>query len=238
MKNYRFIKHEQTYPNSFDEDNRYNLLKIFNIEPDKDPIRLTGPGGEAFVFHKVAATTKGRYTLVELTFRPGPGPFPHIHHFEDEWVYIAEGNVQFSCGNTMHSAINDIPGTTSPQDVLHTMTAGPGTLVYLPRYMVHTFSNPGLTQVRMYAVWAAGGTENFFKAEVSKTPLEMTEIGPKYGVVMSSDRDQFVKEYVTGGSFWTNNQLDRFVELLNPSSSGIETWKREENVFSHVGDVS
>ena len=238
MKNYRFVQHEQTYPDSFDENHRYDLLKIFNIEPDTDPLRLTGPGGESFVFHKVAATTEGRYTLAELTFNPGPGPYPHIHHFEDEWVYIAEGNVQLACANTMHSDINDVPGTTSPKDVLHTMTAGPGTLVYMPRFMVHTFSNPGLTKARMYAVWAAGGIENFFKASVGLTPQQMSEMGPKYGIVISSTRDQFVKEYVNGGSCCTDNELDRFVELLNPTAAGIETWKREENVFSHVDEAS
>lgn len=137
----------------------------------------------------------------------------------------------------MHPDINDIPGKTSPKDVLHTMIAGPGTLVYMPRYMVHTFSNAGLTKARMYAVWAAGGIESFFKASVNLTPEQMAEIGPKYGIVIGSTRDQFVSDIIVGGSCCTDNNLNGLVELLQQSSSSVMSWEQEDGVWSYAREA-
>lgn len=241
MKNYRIIASGDTAKQRHGDD-PYDLLKIFRIRPDRNPLVLEGPGGEVFTFHKVGATTGQRYTLAEITFQPGPGPFPHIHHYENEWLYIAEGAVQVAMGENHHPEIDDVPGATSPKDVLNTEIIGPGTLVYLPRYHVHTFSNHGLTQARMYAVWAPSGIENFFQAQVGLTPEEVSQMAPQYGLTFSSAWDQYVEQWISGGSTHTShNNLEEFVELLSTRTAGqsdeapqIKAWERTAGIWQLV----
>lgn len=237
MKNYAFNRSGR--PKHKHRDSPYDLLKIFHIKPDRNPLVLEGPGGEIFTFHKVGATTGQRYTLAEITFEAGPGPFPHIHHYENEWLYIAEGAVLVAMGEKHHPDIDDVPGVNSPKDVLHTEVAGPGTLIYLPRYHVHTFGNQGLTQARMYAVWAPAGIENFFQAQIGLTPEEVSQMAPQYGLTFSSSRDQYVEGMVSGGSTHSaDNHLEEFVELLSTRTTGqqedvpeIKAWERAAGVW-------
>lgn len=197
MKNYS-ITRRPSHPHSSPSD-QFNLLKIFGIRPDRNPIKLTGPGGETFTFHKTEKSIQGRYTLAEITFEAGPGPYPHIHHHEDEWIYIAEGSVGMAVGNDEHSDVKDVPGTTSPKSFLHSMIVWPGTLLYMPRYHVHTFSNEGLTYARTYTVWAPAGIENFFIAQVGLTPAEVSAMAPQYGLTFGSSRTEYVDSIVTWG---------------------------------------
>jgi quercetin dioxygenase-like cupin family protein len=68
-----------------------------------------------------SAGTGGAYSLMEATLRPGDEPPPHVHTAEDEAYYILDGRLTFRCGK----AVTD---------------AGPGSLVFLPRGLLHTFA--------------------------------------------------------------------------------------------------
>ena len=88
-----------------------------------------GPGGERMrsflgtplTFLIDSADTGGAYSLMEAILRPGEEPPPHVHTTEDEAYYILDGAWTFRCGAT-------------------STEAGPGSLVFLPRHLQHSFT--------------------------------------------------------------------------------------------------
>jgi len=61
---------------------------------------------------------------------PGEGPREQIHFVQDEVFFIVEGTYRFIADG-------------------QTRTAGPGTLVLIPRDVVHRFENVGTSKARM-----------------------------------------------------------------------------------------
>src|ERR1700674_4071280 len=64
--------------------------------------------------------TGGAFGLIEQVLPAGFRPPPHVHTREDEGFYIIEGRLAFSCGDRR-------------------LEAGPGSFVFLPRGIEHTF---------------------------------------------------------------------------------------------------
>src|SRR3954453_9271930 len=87
---------------------------------------LTGEGEATWFLQNrmtlkaTAETTGGAYGLVESWIAPHSSPPLHIHRREDEAFWVLEGRVRFRCGD---------------QEVV----GGPGTFVFLPRDIPHTF---------------------------------------------------------------------------------------------------
>jgi mannose-6-phosphate isomerase-like protein (cupin superfamily) len=184
-----------------------------SITPDPNPIQLIGPGGESFTFLKTAATTGGLYTLADLTFAPGDGPLPHIHHNEDEWFYILSGQVQVELGNQIYGDITQTPGINLPKETLFETVAGPGTLVFLPKDHVHTFLAAGATAAEMFSIWAPGGEENFFQAVAGQSAQKQAKIALQFGISLSTFRDQYVSAVVPGLDI-TDNHGQQLLALL------------------------
>ena len=88
--------------------------------------------------------TNGSFVLGYATTPPGHGPPPHIHHREDELFIIIEGSFRFLGEN----------GWSEP--------AGPGSVVYTPRGVRHTFQNAGNEPGRHYVLATPSGFERFF----------------------------------------------------------------------------
>jgi hypothetical protein len=115
--------------------------------------------------------------LIEVVGRKGNVPPPHIHHQEDETFYILEGEMTaLVCGQT-------IRGT-------------PGTVIFLPRNVAHSFEIES-EQMRMLALLTPAGGEGYFKecsvpalamtlpppAEVPYSEIEkLLAVGAKYGI--------------------------------------------------------
>jgi len=85
-------------------------------------------GGEAtwclqnrMTIKATAESTGGAYGLVESWIPAGSSPPLHIHRREDEAFWVMEGTVTFRAGD-------------------ETITASPGSFVFLPRDLPHTFS--------------------------------------------------------------------------------------------------
>ncbi len=109
--------------------------------------------GWLLTFLATGQDTQGQFALMELVARKGNVPPPHIHHREDETFYVLEGEMTFSVGD-------------------RTIKATPGTAVFLPRDVVHSFVIES-EQVRILALVTPAGGEGFFK-EVSVPAPSMT----------------------------------------------------------------
>jgi quercetin dioxygenase-like cupin family protein len=109
--------------------------------------RSRAPGCGA---HPGADTTDGAYGLVESTIAPGASPPLHVHRREDEAFYVLEGEMTFRHDGEDHPA-------------------GPGTFVFLPRDVPHTFVVEGGTPARVLTLISPSGGEGFF-VEGGRTP--------------------------------------------------------------------
>jgi uncharacterized cupin superfamily protein len=83
-------------------------------------------GSELNTLKVVAEDTDGAFSLMESRTPPEGGPPPHIHHREDEWIYVLEGEYEL--------LDND-----------RTIRATAGSFVFLPKSRLHTFKNVGST---------------------------------------------------------------------------------------------
>jgi quercetin dioxygenase-like cupin family protein len=123
-----------------------------------------GPGeGEHFWFFgglttikSDAAQTRGRVTVTEQIATRGVGSPLHVHHNEDEWFYVVDGEVTFWAGG-------------------ETVVAGAGSFVFGPRDVPHTFV-VNSEQARFLLVTEPAGFEGFVRA--LGTPVAAPELPP------------------------------------------------------------
>ena len=97
---------------------------------------------------KVLLTTEatdGALSVIIGSHKPGEGPPDHVHFSQEEVFFIVEGTYELSIGD-------------------QTSTAGPGTIVFIPRNVVHRFKNVGNTTARMLDWSLPGGQDHYFKA--------------------------------------------------------------------------
>src|SRR5262245_59379472 len=103
--------------------------------------------------------TGGGMTLVQQRSEPGAGIPPHVNTREDETFQVLEGEVEFDIGD-------------------HSLTAVPGTVVYVPRNLPHSFrvvgTGPALIQIAM----VPGGLERMIKEIIAlpKPVLKSVEV--------------------------------------------------------------
>jgi mannose-6-phosphate isomerase-like protein (cupin superfamily) len=102
-------------------------------------------------------TTGGAYGLIESWIAPGFSPPLHVHHREDESFWVLAGEMSMRCGD-------------------RTFRAGPGSFVFLPRDVPHTFVVEGDAPARMLTLLTPGGGEGFF-VEASR-PAEHDGLPP------------------------------------------------------------
>src|ERR1700736_5820765 len=89
-----------------------------------------------------AEPTDGPLGLIEVVVPPGFSPPLHVHSREDEPMYVIEGRVTYQVGDRRFEA-------------------GPGSFVFLPRGIPHTFVIEGDTPARMLVLCTPGGFERF-----------------------------------------------------------------------------
>jgi quercetin dioxygenase-like cupin family protein len=133
--------------------------------------------GSLMTFLATGEETQGKFALIEALSRKGNDPPPHTHRREDEIFYVLEGEVVASVGD------RTIKGT-------------PGTMIFLPRDVRHTFTIES-EHVRMLILVTPAGFEGWFKefgvpAQAMTLPLanepayedvqRMLEAAPQYGL--------------------------------------------------------
>ena len=122
-----------------------------------NPIALRQDEGEALWFLGVLATikaasemTSGRVAVIEHLAPEGAGSPLHVHHREDEWFYIIEGNLTFWVGG-------------------RTIEASAGSFVYGPRDIPHTFTVTS-PEARFLLVAEPAGFEKFVRSVAEPAP--------------------------------------------------------------------
>jgi quercetin dioxygenase-like cupin family protein len=119
--------------------------------PALAPIALAAGEGDARWFLGVLATIKassastaGGVSVIEHHAPRGSGSPLHVHHNDDEWFYVIEGEVTFWVGGEV-------------------TVAGAGSFVYGPRDIPHTFAVSSET-ARFLLVTEPGGFDEFVRA--------------------------------------------------------------------------
>jgi mannose-6-phosphate isomerase-like protein (cupin superfamily) len=89
--------------------------------------------------------TGGAISVLMGWLKPGEGPSDHVHFNQEEIFFIVEGTYEMTVGD-------------------ETSTVGPGTIVFIPRNVVHRFKNVGDTTGCMLDWSLPGGQDHYFKA--------------------------------------------------------------------------
>jgi mannose-6-phosphate isomerase-like protein (cupin superfamily) len=100
-------------------------------------------GDGLFEFLVPADATDGKLSVLRATVTEGFSPPLHIHTREDEVFHVLEGEVTFAIGDRRQ-------------------LAGPGTSVYMPRGVPHTFRVDSAV-ARMLGVMVPGAFEQLFR---------------------------------------------------------------------------
>jgi quercetin dioxygenase-like cupin family protein len=115
------------------------------------PIALGAGEGEALWFLGILATIKscsestaGRVAVIEHLASRGSGSPLHVHHNDDEWFYVIEGELTFWVGGQV-------------------IAASAGSFVYGPREIPHTFIVSS-ERARFLLVTEPAGFERFVRA--------------------------------------------------------------------------
>jgi len=122
---------------------RTSPLQPIIVKPEQ-ALALKAFGLDLKVFLTTEATG-GAISVLMGWHKPGEGAPDHVHFDQEEMFFIIEGTYELTVG-----------GQTS--------TAGPGTIVFVPRNTVHRFKNVGDTTACMLDWSLPGGQDHYFKA--------------------------------------------------------------------------
>jgi len=125
-------------------------------------------GGVEFFVKVSSEESGGVFTLLDSTNPAGAFLPPHVHKREDETFYILEGEFEFKVAG-------------------HTLTAGPGAIVFAPRDVPHSFKVLSSTPGRALVLTTPGGFDKCME-ELSRLPLDppdmptVFEVCARYGI--------------------------------------------------------
>lgn len=122
----------------------------------------------------------GRFGLMEMVVPKGREPSRHLHHTDDEGFYVLEGNVTFYVGE-------------------ETYLASPGTFVFLPHGVPHSYTFE--TDVaRMLAIVAPGGLEAHFRDARFSEPAKALTLPPPAGEPDMAVLEEMAKDLASYGT--------------------------------------
>jgi quercetin dioxygenase-like cupin family protein len=104
---------------------------------------VRSPLGGDVTFIVRGEQSNGALAALEAVNAPGEGPPLHVHGREDETVYVLEGNFRWKLGDELS-------------------LTGPGSVVFIPRGLAHTWQVIGEGPGRMLVTFAPAGMEGFF----------------------------------------------------------------------------
>ena len=132
--------------------------------PGQNPVHVPADAGESvflvgdtYTTLLSGAQTGGAFTLLEALVLPEAGPPPHAHHREEETFFLLDGHMVFNVG-------------------AETYNADPGTAIYVPRDIAHSYRNVGEGPAKMLFMYSPAGMEAMFP-EIGK-PGRRGVVGP------------------------------------------------------------
>ena len=99
-------------------------------------------------------TTGNGYAFTERLARPGYGQPAHVHRLEDETIILLEGKITGTCGDQQWEAT-------------------PGSFVFLPRGIAHSFQIQGPNPAHLYMIFSPAGFERLYE-ELGVPAKELT----------------------------------------------------------------
>ena len=132
--------------------------------------------------------TNGMVSIVEHPFAVGTLVPPHLHHREDEYSIVTEGQIGFRSGD-------------------REVVLGAGGYITKPRGEVHAMWNAGETPAHMIEIISPGGFEGFFR-ELS----ELVSAGPPSLEARLQIADRYGLEFAEPS--WLPDIIERYG--LNP----------------------
>jgi len=113
--------------------------------------------GVGVVFKIDGRDSGGALAIVEHPFEVGGLVPPHVHHHEDEFSIVLEGQIGFRSDNDE-------------------VVLGPGGYIVKPRGQVHAMWNAGATPARMVEVISPAGLYELFRSVVELTERGVAEM--------------------------------------------------------------
>jgi quercetin dioxygenase-like cupin family protein len=118
--------------------------------------------GHSLIFKTATSELAGSALLWELISPPGTMVPPHVHEVEDEFIYVAEGELEVLVGDQKY-------------------TAGAGDLIKMPKGVPHGIWQKGDKNTRtLWTVVPAGQMEDLLKALgqlPANQPPDPTQVG-------------------------------------------------------------
>ena len=121
-----------------------------------DGNQVRSPLGGEITFIVRGEQSNGALAALEAVNAPGEGPPLHVHTREDETVYVLEGNFRWKLGDELSET-------------------GPGSFVFIPRGLAHTWEVMGDRPGRALITFAPAGMEGFFDRLSSMTEFDLEE---------------------------------------------------------------
>ena len=121
-----------------------------------DGERIRSPLGGDITFMVKGEQSDGELAAMEAVNAVGEGPPLHYHGREHETVYILEGEFRGKLGDELS-------------------VAGPGSFVFIPRGLAHTWQVIGDRPGRMLITFSPAGMEAFFERLSSMTEFDLGE---------------------------------------------------------------
>jgi quercetin dioxygenase-like cupin family protein len=124
-------------------DARRSPLQATVVRPEQ--ARRIKPFGLDMNVLLTTEATGGAISVLMGWHKPGEGPPDHVHFNQEEMFFILEGTYELTVDG-------------------HTTTAGAGTIVFIPRNVVHRFKNVGDTTACLLDWSLPGGQDHYFRA--------------------------------------------------------------------------
>jgi mannose-6-phosphate isomerase-like protein (cupin superfamily) len=121
--------------------------------------------GSAMTYKATTDDTGGAYSLAIETTPPHGGLPTHVHHREDEAMYILEGEYEIQCGDQV-------------------IRATPGVFIFLPRDTPNRYQNIGNTPGQFLFITSPGGFERL----IAETSVLMADGQPDMQQVHAAGR--------------------------------------------------
>ncbi len=99
--------------------------------------------GDFYAIKTTSKQTGGAYSITEIESFPGNGPPPHIHHKEDECIYIVEGAFTAILGDRVFDVAD-------------------GDFIRIPKGTMHTYKNVGAIPGKILVILSPGGFERMW----------------------------------------------------------------------------